>query len=168
MISSLSDQFYSRLAPSTSETLCKCENNGVLTQLSIIVSHSKFTLDRSILNCRLPSFLNPGLKELFSLQNQWPKEHLSTRQNLQCNYLTVISSLVLCNCKMFPLFYVYNCYKFILEERLSILAQSSNLLHHSVTALMLKFLTNIYGKKGSIKGNYFIYTWIFVIEKFYF
>lgn len=158
MISSLSDQFYRRLAPSTSETLWKCKNNGVLTQASIIASHSKFALDHSIFNCLLPSLLNPGLRELFSLQNQWPKEDPTTRQNLQYNYLTVISSHVLCNYQMVPLFYVYNCYKFILKGRLSILAQLSDLLHYSVTALMLKILTNIFGKKSYTKGNYFIYT----------
>lgn len=56
----------------------------------------------------------------------------------------------------------------MLKGRSSILAQVSDLLHYSVTALMLKILTNIFGIKGHIKGNYVIYTWIFVIKEFYF
>lgn len=119
-------------------------------------------------NCLLSSLLNPGLKELVSSKTQWPKEDPNTRQNLQYNYLTVISSYVPRNYETVPLFYVYNCYKFILKGRSSILAELSHLLHDSVTALMLKILTNIFGIKNHINGNYVIYTWIFVIKEFYF
>lgn len=83
----------------------------------------------------------------------------------------MISSYVLCNYETVPLFYVYNCYKFILNGRSFILAQISDLLHYSVTALMLKILTNIFGilkKPNKLRVIMSFTQRFFVIQNFIF